>query len=154
MLERGLALSEEIGDPAQSATALNALALVQLETGEGAKALSNFDYAGLLTAAFLLGNVAIRTGKPFKFDGEKCAADIKEAAGQFAAHGLSVTGHVVVGEPVTVIARLVEELEIDLLILGHPRSASFALRWWRGSTDALLLERVRCSILVAADPGR
>ncbi len=43
-------------------------------------ALSNFDYAGLLTAAFLLGNVAIRTGKSFNFDGEKCAADIKEAA--------------------------------------------------------------------------
>jgi predicted dehydrogenase len=44
------------------------------------KALSNFDYAGLLTAAFLLGNVAIRTGKPFNFDGEKCTADLKEAA--------------------------------------------------------------------------
>jgi predicted dehydrogenase len=43
------------------------------------KALSNFDYAGLLTAAFLLGNVAIRTGKPFNFNGEKCTADIKEA---------------------------------------------------------------------------
>jgi predicted dehydrogenase len=43
-------------------------------------AYSNFDYAGLLTAAFLLGNVAIRTGKAFNFDGEKCAADIKEAA--------------------------------------------------------------------------
>jgi predicted dehydrogenase len=43
-------------------------------------AFSNFDYAGLLTAAFLLGNVAIRTGKSFNFDGEKCAADIKEAA--------------------------------------------------------------------------
>ncbi len=43
-------------------------------------ALSNFDYSSLLTAAFLLGNVAIRTGKPFNFDGEKCAADIKEAA--------------------------------------------------------------------------
>jgi predicted dehydrogenase len=44
------------------------------------KALSNFDYAGLLTAAFLLGNVAIRAGKPFHFDAEKCAADVKEAA--------------------------------------------------------------------------
>jgi hypothetical protein len=55
----------------------------------------------------------------------------------------------------SVIARLVEELGIELLILGHPRSKGFALRWWRGSTDALLLERVRCSILVAADapPG-
>ncbi len=43
-------------------------------------ALSNFEYASQLTAAFLLGNVAIRTGKSFTFDGEKCAADIKEAA--------------------------------------------------------------------------
>lgn len=43
-------------------------------------ALSNFDYAGLLTATFLLGNVAIRAGKPFTFDGEKCSADLKEAA--------------------------------------------------------------------------
>ncbi|MCE9567238.1 MAG: Gfo/Idh/MocA family oxidoreductase [Planctomycetes bacterium] len=42
-------------------------------------ALSNFDYAGLLTAAFLLGNVAIRTGKSFNWDGEKTTADIKEA---------------------------------------------------------------------------
>lgn len=44
-------------------------------------ALANFDYAGLLTAAFLLGNVAIRTGKPFTWDGEKCmATDLPEAA--------------------------------------------------------------------------
>jgi predicted dehydrogenase len=44
-------------------------------------ALSNFNYAGLLTAAFLLGNVAIRAGKPFTWDGEKCmATDCKDAA--------------------------------------------------------------------------
>jgi len=86
-------------------------------------------------------------------DEARVDADIREAATQLAAHGLAVTRHVVIGEPVTVIARLVEELGIDLLILGHPRSTTFALRWWRGSTDALLLERVRCSILVAAGPG-
>lgn len=87
-------------------------------------------------------------------DEARVDADIQEAAAQLAAQGLPVTRHVVIGEPVTVIARLVEELGIDLLILGHPRSTTFALRWWRGSTDALLLERVRCSILVAAGPGR
>ena len=37
-------------------------------------ALSNFDYASLLAAAFLLANVAVRTGKPFTWDGEKCVA--------------------------------------------------------------------------------
>jgi len=51
-----------------------------IKAGKPEKALANFDYAGLLTAAFLLGNVAIRTGKPFNFDGEKCVADIEEAA--------------------------------------------------------------------------
>ena len=85
-------------------------------------------------------------------DEARVDADIKEAAAQLAAHGLAVTQHVVVGEPVTVLARLAEELGIELLILGHTRSKSFALRWWRGSTDALLIERVRCSILIAADP--
>jgi nucleotide-binding universal stress UspA family protein len=87
-------------------------------------------------------------------DTARVDADIREAAAELAAAGLSVTQHVVIGEPVTVIARLVEALGIELLILGHPRSKKFALRWWRGSTDALLLERVRCSILVAADPPR
>jgi hypothetical protein len=51
-----------------------------IKAGKPELALANFDYAGLLTAAFLLGNVAIRTGKPFTFNGEKCSADIKEAA--------------------------------------------------------------------------
>jgi predicted dehydrogenase len=51
-----------------------------IKAGKAEIALSNFDYAGLLTAAFLLGNVAIRTGKPFSWDGEHCnATDCKEA---------------------------------------------------------------------------
>jgi predicted dehydrogenase len=52
-----------------------------IKAGKPELALSNFSHAGLLTSAFLLGNVAIRTGKPFTFDGEKCAAtDCPEAA--------------------------------------------------------------------------
>jgi predicted dehydrogenase len=51
-----------------------------IKAGKPELALSNFDYAGLLTAAFLLGNVAIRTGKPFTWDGEACkTTDLPEA---------------------------------------------------------------------------
>jgi hypothetical protein len=51
-----------------------------IQAGKPELALSNFSYAGLLTAAFLLGNVAIRTGKPFSWDGEACkATDLPEA---------------------------------------------------------------------------
>ncbi len=32
--------------------------------------LCNFDYSGALTEAVLLGNVAYRSGKSFKWDGE------------------------------------------------------------------------------------
>jgi hypothetical protein len=35
-------------------------------------ALSNFDYAGMLTEAVLLGNVAIRAQKPIEFNAERC----------------------------------------------------------------------------------
>jgi nucleotide-binding universal stress UspA family protein len=85
---------------------------------------------------------------------EHMEADLKTAHSVLAAKGINVIDHLVVGEPVDVLTKLVAELGIDLLILGHPRSKSFALRWWRGSVDAILIERVRCSILVAADPKR
>lgn len=37
----------------------------------GAAPLSNFHYASVLTEAMLLGNVAIRAGRPIEYDGEK-----------------------------------------------------------------------------------
>ena len=85
---------------------------------------------------------------------EHMETDLKTAHGVLAAKGINVIDHLVVGEPVDVLTKLVAELGIDLLILGHPRSKSFALRWWRGSVDALLIERVRCSILIAAGTAK
>ncbi len=43
-------------------------------------ALSNFDYASLLTESFLLGNVAIRSGKAFDYDGETGTVKDPDAA--------------------------------------------------------------------------
>src|SRR5690606_30409527 len=54
-----------------------------IKAGKPELALANFDYAGLLTAAFLLGNVAIRTGKPFNWDGEACRATDLPAAQKY-----------------------------------------------------------------------
>lgn len=77
--------------------------------------------------------------------------ELAEGHALMAAEGLNVIEHLEVGEPVNVIERLVDELGIELVIVGHPRHQSWAMRWWRGSTDALLIEKVRCSLLVAAD---
>jgi predicted dehydrogenase len=54
-----------------------------IKAGKPELALSNFNYAGLLAAAFLLGNVAVRTGKPFTWDGEKCMASGNKDAMKF-----------------------------------------------------------------------
>ncbi|MGH8849813.1 MAG: universal stress protein [Casimicrobiaceae bacterium] len=87
-------------------------------------------------------------------DRSRMEADLKEAAAKLAERGFAVTTHLQDGEPVDVISRMVDSLHIDLVIVGHRRSKRFALRWWRGSVDSMLIERVRCSILVAADPKR
>jgi hypothetical protein len=41
-----------------------------IKANKPSHALANFDYASYLTEAFLLGNVAIRSGKEFEYDGE------------------------------------------------------------------------------------
>jgi nucleotide-binding universal stress UspA family protein len=64
--------------------------------------------------------------------------------------GLNVIPHLEVGEPANVIASLVDKLGIELVIVGHSRHKSFAMRWWRGAMDAVLVEKVKCSVLVAA----
>ncbi len=87
-------------------------------------------------------------------DRTRMDADLKEAAASLTERGFSVTTHLEDGEPVDVIARMVESLKVDLLILGHRRTKKFALRWWRGSVDSLLIERVRCTIMIAGDNAR
>jgi predicted dehydrogenase len=49
----------------------------------GPPAMSNFDYAGLLTETVLLGNVAMRVGKKLEWDGPKLKATNCPEADQF-----------------------------------------------------------------------
>lgn len=84
---------------------------------------------------------------------EKQKMEKEIAAGQqlLAEAGIRVTSHLEVGEPADVIEEMADRLGIELVIVGHARSKPFALRWWRGSVDAVLVEKVRCSVLVASD---
>ncbi|MFC3108079.1 universal stress protein [Undibacterium arcticum] len=65
--------------------------------------------------------------------------------------GLKVVDHLQVGEPLEAIGTLVDQLGIDLVIVGHPRHKPWAKRWWHGSIEAVLADRVKCSILVATE---
>ncbi len=80
--------------------------------------------------------------------------DLEMAAGTLRERGFSVSTHLLDGEPVDVLAKLIDSLNVDLLVIGHRRNKKFATRWWRGRIDALLIERVRCAILIAGEPAK
>ena len=114
--------------------------------------------------------LAVITPIPFLLAGEFAAAvpsiDEEEAERRameqvlesgralLADAGLKVTTHLEVGEPINIIADMVAKTATELVIVGHSRQKPFAMRWWRGSLDAVLVEKIRCSVLVAADPDR
>ncbi len=83
---------------------------------------------------------------------EKMEKELEAGASLLTAGGLKVTRHLEVGEPVTTIEELAHQLQVELVIVGHSRQKPLALRWWRGSTDTLLVENLRCSLLVASGP--
>ncbi|AIY42953.1 UspA domain protein [Collimonas arenae] len=75
--------------------------------------------------------------------------ELEEGQALMVAAGLNPVTHLEIGEPVDVISTLADQLKIGLVIVGHSRRKTLAMRWWRGDTDALLVERLNCSILVA-----
>ncbi|MFL6715623.1 MAG: universal stress protein [Burkholderiaceae bacterium] len=83
---------------------------------------------------------------------QKMEQEIAAGHALLAEAGLQVVDHLEVGEPADIIQALSNQLNADLVIVGHARQKAFALRWWRGSIDAVLLEKIRCSLLVAAGP--
>jgi len=54
-----------------------------IKANKPALALSNFDYSAMLTEAFLLGNVAIRSGQGFEWDGPAFKVSGNEKALQY-----------------------------------------------------------------------
>lgn len=89
---------------------------------------------------------AVLAAEKYKIDNEMASSHAL-----LADAGLHVIDHLQAGEPVNVIGELVEKLGIELVIVGHSRQKPLALRWWRGSADAALVEKIRCNVLVAAD---
>ena len=83
---------------------------------------------------------------------EKMEKELEAGARMLIDGGLTVHPHLEIGEPVSVIEELAHELRVELVIVGHSRQKPLALRWWRGSTDTLLVEKLRCSLLVASGP--
>src|SRR6201991_1986499 len=85
---------------------------------------------------------------------EKTARDIlQEGVDWLTERGVQAQGHFAFGHPIDEIANLANELQVDLVVVGH-RCRTGLSRWWMGAGNTPLLDRVSGSILVACSaPG-
>jgi nucleotide-binding universal stress UspA family protein len=75
---------------------------------------------------------------------------LREGVNKLSQLGVAASSHFAIGNPMDQIPRFAEELNIDLIVVGHHRSGLLS-RWWTGQDDGRLLDRVSCSVLVAMD---
>lgn len=75
---------------------------------------------------------------------------LREGVNKLSQLGVTASSHFAIGNPMDQIPRFAEELNIDLIVVGHHRSGLLS-RWWTGQDDGRLLDRVSCSVLVAMD---
>ncbi|QCP49397.1 universal stress protein [Trinickia violacea] len=73
---------------------------------------------------------------------------LQEGVNWLTERGVQAHGHFAFGHPIDEIANLASEIQADLVVVGH-RCRSGLSRWWMGSGNTQLLDRVSCSILVA-----
>ena len=84
-------------------------------------------------------------------ENERADALLEEGVQWLRDRGVSAAGSVEHGNAVDCIASTAERIGADLIVVGH-RNRSRLARWWSQSDEETLLERVRCSILVAQAP--
>jgi nucleotide-binding universal stress UspA family protein len=82
----------------------------------------------------------------------RAAALLEEGVRWLTDKGVRAEGSLEYGNAVDCIAETAERIGADLIVLGHKSRGSLA-RWWSTSDEESLLERVRCSILVAVSDG-
>ena len=72
---------------------------------------------------------------------------LQEGMSRLSTLGFEVSGKLVLGEPAREIATYAEQVQADLVVVGHRRQSAIG-RWWSGATGAYLSDHIRCSLLV------
>lgn len=110
----------------------------------------------LLAVVPLTGAVAAAEGfyteSMYQSERERVERILGEGVAMLEAQGVIAQGEIRVGEPAHQIARYANELQVDLVIVGHHRRGMLS-RWWQGSVGASLLDRLDCSLLIAQEPN-
>ncbi len=108
----------------------------------------------LLAVVPLTGAVAAAEGfyteSMYEAERERVEAVLAEGVSLLKQRDIDVQGHLRAGEPSHQIAKLADDLGVDLVVVGHQHRGVLA-RWWQGSVGASLLDRLHCSLLVAQE---
>ena len=84
-----------------------------------------------------------------RFEEQKYRDILQSGMAQLATSGVQAQGALRKGDPVDQIIQYVEQINADLIILGHKHRSNWLERWWRGSISKALIELSPCSVLVA-----
>lgn len=110
----------------------------------------------LLAVVPLTGAVAAAEGfyteSMYQSERERVEEILAEGVEILRSQGVEAQGYVRVGEPAHQIAKLAEELGVELVIVGHQKRGVLA-RWWQGSVGASLFDRLDCSLLIVQAPS-
>jgi nucleotide-binding universal stress UspA family protein len=80
---------------------------------------------------------------------QRANALLQEGVQWLLEHDVRAKGSLEYGNAVDCIADTAKKIGADLIVHGHKNRSRLA-RWWTASEEESLLERVSCSILVAA----
>jgi nucleotide-binding universal stress UspA family protein len=62
--------------------------------------------------------------------------------------GVTLSGHMAYGDPVAEISAFAKKVGADLVVVSHRRK-SLLERWWTGSDQGYLSDRLDCSLLIS-----
>jgi len=79
---------------------------------------------------------------------ERAQAILDEGVARLKECGVEAEGSLEYGNAADCISATAQRIGADLIVVGH-RHRSRLARWWSESDEESLLERVRCSVLVA-----
>jgi len=103
----------------------------------------------MFASDFAISSVDI-SNEDFENNKKTMQSKLESGEEQLKKQNLNCFKHLEIGEPVDVIAKMAADLAIDLVIVGHSKRVSRTFRWWGGTTDAILTEKVNCSLLIAS----
>jgi membrane fusion protein (multidrug efflux system) len=72
---------------------------------------------------------------------------LEEGMARLKALGFPASGKLVIGEPAREIGAYAEQVNADLVVVGHRRQSAVG-RWWSGPSGAYLSDHISCSLLV------